>query len=96
MKLHEIQMVTFLESLKAPQCRRILEALADGPKTRSELVRSTKLSDKSVDLHLKILTDAKVVVKRKSGAITKLSVNRKFFDENSKWFQNVRATLSLK
>lgn len=96
MKLHETQMATFLESLKAPQCRRILEVLADSPKSKAELLRLSKLSEKSIDLHLEILTNAKIVVKRKSGASTKLSVNKKLFLENSDWFQTVRSILGTK
>ncbi len=96
MKTHEIQIATFLESLKAPQCRRIVEVLADGPKTETDLVRKTKLSKKSVELHLDLLLAAKVVVKRKSGASTKLSVNKKLFLENSDWFQTVRSILGTK
>jgi len=96
MKTHEIQFATFLDSLKAPQCRRIVEVLADGQMTESDLVRKTKLSKKSVELHLELLLVAKVVVKRKSGALTKLSVNKKLFLENSDWFQTVRSILGTK
>lgn len=93
MKTQEIQIATFLESLKAPQCRRIVEALAAGPLTLAKLVSKTKLSKNSVDLHLELLLAAKVVVKRKSDSASLLTLNKKMFLENSEWFQTIRTSL---
>ena len=89
MKPSEIEMANFLESLKAPQCRRIVEALNQESLTESQLIKKSKLSQRSIELHLAPLIKAKLVVKKKRGSIYDFSINRKLLVRNANWFVNV-------
>ena len=89
MKPSEIEMANFLESLKAPQCRRIIETLNQEPLTESQLIKKSKLSQRSIELHLAPLIKAKLVVKKKRGSIYDFSINRKLLVRNANWFLNV-------
>ena len=79
-------MANFLESLKAPQCRRIVEALNQESLTESQLIKKSKLSQRSIELHLDSLIKAKLIVKKKRGSIYDFSINRKLLDRNANWF----------
>lgn len=86
MKSSEIEMAEFLEVLKAPQSRRILEKLAVKEMTLDGLMQTSRLSEGSIRLHLEPLISAKLVLKRKDGL---LRLNKAKFDEHSKWFINI-------
>jgi len=43
MKLGEIEMANFLESLKAPQCRRIVDTLHEKPLTEIQLIKKEQI-----------------------------------------------------
>jgi DNA-binding transcriptional ArsR family regulator len=85
MKKHELEMAEFFEVLKAPQSRRIVEKLAIKEMSIEALVRSTKLSHRSIELHLEPLIRAKLVSKSKAG---KLKLNWRKFNQNSDWFKS--------
>jgi DNA-binding transcriptional ArsR family regulator len=86
MKPSEIEMANFLESLKAPQCRRIVEALIQESLTESQLIKKSKLSQRSIELHLAPLIKAKLVVKKKGGSSYYFAINRKLFLRSANWF----------
>ncbi len=89
MKPSEIEMANFLESLKAPQCRRIVEVLNQESLTESQLIKKSKLSQRSIELHLAPLIKAKLVVKKKKGSIYCFSIDRKLLVRNANWFVKV-------
>jgi DNA-binding transcriptional ArsR family regulator len=64
-------MNTLAEKLKSEQCRRILEALETGPKSAEELVKLTKLTLGSVNKHLDVLLEAKLIKSKRNGTFTK-------------------------
>ena len=64
-------MKTFAEKLKSEQCRRILAALENGPKSAEELVLITKLTMGSVNKHLEVLLVADLIKARRSGKFSK-------------------------
>jgi DNA-binding transcriptional ArsR family regulator len=86
MKPIEIEMANFLESLKAPQCRRILETLIGGALTKSQLIKKSKLSPRSVELHLEPLIKAKLVLKKKERSTYYFALNRKLLIKSANWF----------
>ena len=86
MKKHELEMAEFLEALKAPQSRRILEKLATKDMSLDNLIKSTKFSERSIQLHLEPLTKAKLVSKSKDG---QFKVNWAKFNRNSDWFKSI-------
>lgn len=61
MKASEIQFASNLEALSIPQCRRIVEALVQGPLTLADLSKKSKLTPASIEKHLEILTTAGLV-----------------------------------
>ena len=86
MKPSEIEMANFLESLKAPQGRRIMESLLKKPLTEAQLVKMSRLSKKSIVLHLLPLIEAKLVLVRKNETGIHYSINEKIFIRNANWF----------
>ena len=86
MKPGEIEMANFLESLKAPQCRRIVDTLHEKPLTEIQLIKKSKLSKKSIELHLSLLIQAKLVVKKKQESSIYYALNKKLFNRNADWF----------
>lgn len=86
MKPSEIEMANFLESLKAPQSRRIVETLNQDSLAESQLLKRSKLSRRSIELHLKPLIKAKVIVKKKKGSSYYFALNRKMITRNANWF----------
>jgi len=84
-KKHELEMAEFLEALKAPQARRILEKLAIEEMTLGSLKKSTKFSESSIQLHLQPLIKAKLVSKSKAGL---LKLNWVKFNQNADWFRS--------
>ena len=86
MKPSEIEMANFLESLKAPQSRRIVDTLHEKPLTEIQLIKKSKVSKGSVDLHLLPLIQAKLVVKKKKESSVYYALNRKLLERNANWF----------
>jgi DNA-binding transcriptional ArsR family regulator len=86
MRPSEIEMANFLESLKAPQCRRIVETLMQEPLTESQLIKKSKLSKRSIELHLEPLTKAKLVVKKKRKSGIYYVLNDQLLTRNAEWF----------
>jgi len=78
-------MAEFLEALKAPQARRILEKLAVEEMTLGSLKKSTKFSESSIQLHLQPLIKAKLVSTSKDGI---LKLNWVKFNQNADWFRS--------
>ena len=86
MKKHELEMAEFLEALKAPQSRRILEKLAIKDMSLDNLIKNTKFSERSIQLHLEPLIKAKLVSKSKDG---QFKVNWAKFNRHSDWFKSI-------
>jgi DNA-binding transcriptional ArsR family regulator len=86
MKTSEVEMAQFLEGLKAPQSRRIVECLRDKPLTKNELIKKSKLSERSIELHLEPLSKSKLVLQKVEGQSTRLHLNKKRFKKYSDWF----------
>ena len=86
MRPSEIEMANFLESLKAPQCRRIVETLVEEPQTVSQLIKKSKLSKSSIEIHLQLLTKAKLVVKKKRNSGIYYVLNNRLLKRNADWF----------
>ena len=86
MKPSEIEMANFLESLKAPQSRRIVDTLHETPLTEIQLIKKSKLSKRSIELHVHPLIQAKLVVKKKQESSILYSLNKKLLERNADWF----------
>jgi DNA-binding transcriptional ArsR family regulator len=82
-------MTDVFQALAAPQSRRIIEELAADPRTKTMLIKSTKLSEASVAKHLAILLGAALVKVEKKGRTETYSLNRRGFTEAAKWFGKV-------
>ena len=79
-------MAEFLEALRAPQSRRILEKLATKGMSLHNLIKSTKFSERSIQLHLQPLIKAKLVSQSKDGLF---KVNWAKFNKNADWFKSI-------
>ena len=79
-------MAEFLEALRAPQSRRILEKLATKGLSLHNLIKSTKFSERSIQLHLQPLIKAKLVSQSKDGLF---KVNWAKFNRNADWFKSI-------
>jgi DNA-binding transcriptional ArsR family regulator len=86
MKPSEIEMANFLESLKAPQSRRIVDTLHEKPLTEIQLIKNSKLSKRSIELHLLPLIRAKLIVKKKQESSIYYALNKKLLKRNADWF----------
>ena len=86
MKPSEIEMANFLESLKAPQSRRIVDTLHETPLTEIQLIKNSKLSKRSIELHVHPLIQAKLVVKKKKESSVYYALNKKLLKRNADWF----------
>ena len=86
MKKHELDMAQFLEALKAPQSRRIIEKLALKDLSLRDLMKATKLSEQSIKLNVQPLIKANVVKKTRTGL---WKINRVKFRQHSEWFASV-------
>ena len=86
MKKTELEMAQFLEALKAPQSRRILEKLAVENRSLSDLLKATKLSEQSIRLHMQPLIKARLVSKSTTGIF---KINWATFNKNSEWFSHI-------
>jgi DNA-binding transcriptional ArsR family regulator len=86
MKPSEIEMANFLEILKAPQSRRIVDTLREKPLTEIQLIKNSKLSKRSIELHLLPLIQAKLIVKKKQESSFYYALNKKLLKRNADWF----------
>ena len=86
MRPSEVEMANVLESLKAPQCRRIVDTLHEEPLTEIQLIKKSKLSKRSIELHLLTLIQAKVIVKKKQESSIFYALNKKLLKRNADWF----------
>jgi DNA-binding transcriptional ArsR family regulator len=85
-KKQEVEMAEFLEALKAPQSRRILEKLATEDMSIETLTKKTKFSNQSIQLHLRPLIKAKLVSKNRTGL---LKINMAKFNQIADWFKSI-------
>ena len=81
-----MEMAEFLEALKAPQSRRILEKLATEDMSIETLIKKTKFSNQSIQLHLRPLMEAKLVSRSSAGM---LKLNRVKFNQIADWFKSI-------
>jgi len=81
-----MEMSEFLEALKAPQSRRIVEKLANEDMSTETLIKKTKFSSQSIHLHLKPLIKAKLITRSSTGM---LKLNRRKFNQNADWFKSI-------
>ena len=77
-------MAEFLEALKAPQSRRILEKLATEDMSIETLIKKTKFSNQSIQLHLRPLMESKLVSRSRAGM---LKLNRVKLNQIADWFK---------
>jgi DNA-binding transcriptional ArsR family regulator len=89
MKPAEIQFASHLEALKAPQCRRIVQALYPKPRTLAELVTLCKLTPGSVQQHLSLLESAGLIDDDARATEGTYSLNRSAFSETQNWFSSL-------
>ena len=93
MKPDEVAFASFLEALAIPQCRRIIEVLARGPKSLKDLIRISKLSPKSIELHTEPLLKSKIISAKKVNSEITYNLNKKVFMTNSLWFETIRTSI---
>ncbi len=86
MKPSEIQFAQNLQALSAPQCRRIIEVLIQGPCTLKDLSKRCKLTPASIDKHLEILIQAGLVKLRIVGGTKTAHLQISKFKPTLDWF----------
>jgi DNA-binding transcriptional ArsR family regulator len=86
MRKDEIEMVEFLESLKAPQSRRIIETLMIENLSLKALSKKTKLSVGSIELHLKPLLKSGLVILNNEN---EYRINKSKFNRSLSWFTSI-------
>jgi len=86
MRKEEIEMVEFLDSLKAPQSRRIIESLVEENMKLEVLSKKTKLSVGSIELHLKPLLDSGLVT---INSQKEYRINKSKFNRCLAWFTSI-------
>jgi DNA-binding transcriptional ArsR family regulator len=77
-------------ALADPTRRDILERLAQGPASVSELARPYGISLPGVMKHVRVLEGAKLVVTRKRGRTREVRLGQKGIDEVSRWLDRQR------
>ena len=93
MKPDEIAFVSFLDAMAIPQCRIIIEVLARGPQSLKDLIRISKLSPKSIELHIEPLLKSKIITAEKTNSAVTYRLNKKVFMTNSLWFESIRTSI---
>lgn len=73
-------------ALADPSRRRMVERLAAGPATVSELARPLPMSMPAVVQHLRILQDSGLVRSSKSGRVRTCELDREVLDAAESWF----------
>jgi len=79
-------MIEFLESLKAPQSRRIIESLLLENLSLKALSKKTKLSVGSIELHLKPLLKSGLVILNSEN---EYRINKSKFNRSLSWFTSI-------
>lgn len=96
MKPIENEMALFLNSISAPQSRRIVEVLIQDSLEITSLSRKSRLSIKSIELHLAPLLEAKIVKRSKRDKKLIYILDTKKFSRNTKWFSSINSKISTK
>jgi len=86
MRKDEVEMAEFLDSLKAPQSRRIIESLVEENLKLDALSKKTKLSDASIELHLKPLLHSGLVTLNSK---KEYRINKSKFERCLAWFTSI-------
>ena len=89
MKPNELEFAAILDVLKVPQCRRIVETLVRNSSDIEQLIKSTKLSERSLELHMQLLVDAKLVSTRTITGKTKYTFASEYFATHASWFVKI-------
>ena len=89
MKPSEIQFALNLEALSAPQCRRIIEALMQGPQSLKELSKVCKLTPGSIEKHLEIIVESGLVKVRTINGIQQAQLQMSKFKPTLDWFSTL-------
>lgn len=79
-------------ALADPARRTMVERLAQGPATVSELARPLPMSLPAVLLHLKVLEDCGLVTSRKVGRVRTCRVEPQMLAQSEKWVSECRQT----
>lgn len=86
MRKEELEMAEFLDSLKAPQSRRILESLVEENLKLDALSKKTKLSVASIELHIKPLLQSGLVTLNSQ---KEYRINKSKFNRCLAWFTSI-------
>jgi len=86
MRKDEVEMAEFLDSLKAPQSRRIIESLVEENLKLAALSKKTKLSVGSIELHLMPLIHSGLVTLNNK---KEYRVNKSKFNRCLAWFTSI-------
>jgi DNA-binding transcriptional ArsR family regulator len=73
-------------ALADPSRRLMVERLAAGPATVSELARPLPMSLAAVVQHLQVLQDSGLVRSTKTGRVRTCELDRSVFDDAASWF----------
>jgi DNA-binding transcriptional ArsR family regulator len=74
-------------ALSDPTRRHILERLAQGPATLSELARPSGITLPGMMKHVRILEQARLVVTEKQGRIRQCRLGSEHLDDAAQWIQ---------
>ena len=80
-----------LEALADPTRRRIVELLAQRPRTTGELVEEFDISAPAISQHLNVLRNAGLLTTRPEGQTRIQSLNPAGLDELGAWLEKTRA-----
>jgi DNA-binding transcriptional ArsR family regulator len=86
MRKDEVEMAEFLDSLRAPQSRRIIESLVVENLKLDALSKKTKLSIASIELHLKPLLHFGLVTLNSK---KEYRINKSKFKRCLAWFTSI-------
>ena len=86
MRKDEVEMAEFLDSLKAPQSRRIIESLVEENLKLDALSKKTKLSVASIELHIKPLLQSGLVTLNSQ---KEYRINKSKFNRCLAWFTSI-------
>lgn len=72
-------------AIASPARRAIIDRLAAGPASMSELASALEVSLPAIDKHLRVLDDAGIVAKTKAGRTTQISLEPGSLTELAAW-----------
>jgi DNA-binding transcriptional ArsR family regulator len=78
------------QALADPTRRRLVEQLAAGPASVSELARPLPMSLPAVMLHLKVLEESGLVQSQKAGRVRTCQINPKMLSQAEHWITERR------